>query len=350
MLGVPRADRRAARRGAVQEDRTIRPGIATLVLGLSLLASVVNAFDLQGHRGARGLAPENTLSGFAAALSLGVTTLEFDVGVTADGVVVVSHDRRLNPAIVRDADGSWLPDWGPALRELSRAELETFDVGRLNPANRYAARFPDQTPDDGARVPSLAEVIALTRKAGNDRVRFNMEPKLSPLRPDEALEPEAFARAVLDVLESEGVLHRATIQSFDWRTLRHVQRLAPAVPTAYLTAQQSWMDNVQKGRPGASPWTAGLDVDAHQGSIPRLVAAAGGKIWSPYHKEVDKSQLDEAHSLGLAVIVWTVDSPEDMRALIDLGVDGIITDYPDRLRRVLDEKGIPLPPATPVQP
>ncbi len=309
-----------------------------------------SGFDLQGHRGARGLMPENTLPAFAKALSLGVTTLEMDLGVTGDGVVVVAHDPRLNPAITRRADGSWLADWGPALSELGFAELKTFDVGRVDPSSRYARRFPNQAPVDGAAIPSLAEVIALTRKAGNDRVRFNVEIKTRPGEPDLTVEPEAFVRAVLDVLRKEGVARRASVQSFDWRALQYVQLIAPDVPTVYLSARQKWLDNIEIGRPGASPWTAGLDVDDVGGSVPRLVAAAGGRIWSPYHREIDGASLAEAHELGLVVIVWTVNDRAAMDALIDLGVDGIITDYPDRLREVLKDKGLKLPRPTPVDP
>ncbi len=327
-----------------------RLGMSAFITALLALVSAAHAFDLQGHRGARGLMPENTLPGFARALSLGVTTLELDVGVTRDGVVVVAHDPSLNPAITRGPDEAWLSAPGPALRDLSWAELGKYDVGRLDPATRYAARFPDQTPADGARIPSLAQVIALTRKAGNDRVRFNIETKVSPADPGLTPEPESLVRALLEVLRAEDVTHRASIQSFDWRTLRHVQRLSPAIPTAYLTAQQRWLDNVRKGRPGRSEWTAGLDVDDFEGSIPRLVAAAGGRIWSPYYKELDKAQLIQAHDLGLEVVVWTVNDRAVMHALIDLGVDGIITDYPDRLRRVLEERGIRPPPSTPVEP
>jgi len=126
--------------------------------------------------------------------------------------------------------------------------------------------------------------------------------------------------------------------------------VAPAITTAYLSAQQKWLDNIEKARPGASSWTAGFDVDAFGGSLPRLVKAAGGRVWSPFHKEVDAAQLEEAHRLGLRVVVWTVNEAERMGALIDLGVDGIISDYPDRLRRVLAEKGRPLPAPTPVEP
>ena len=155
---------------------------------------------------------------------------------------------------------------------------------------------------------------------------------------------------MLAVLEAEAIADRAQVQSFDWRTLRHVQSRAPGVATVYLSAQQEWLDNIRRGQDGPSPWTAGLDIDDFAGSIPRLVQAAGGRVWSPYYKEIDRAQLEEAHRLGLTVVVWTVNQPARMGALIDLGVDGIITDYPDRLRRVMREKGLPLPQPTPVAP
>ncbi len=317
---------------------------------LSRQSEAASDFDFQGHMGARGLIPENTLPSFAKALSLGVATLELDVGVTKDGVVVVSQGPRLHPALARGPDGKWLAGAGPAIRSLTFAELKAYDVGRLNPKHEYSGPLSHQEPLDGTRIPSLAEVIALTRKAGNDKVWFNVEIKLSPVEPHLALEPEAFADALLAVLRKEGVANRASIQSFDWRVLQYVQRVAPDIPTVYLSAQQDWLDNIQKGQPGPSAWTAGFDVDDHGGSVPRLIKAAGGKIWSPDHTQVDAAQLREAHDLGIEVVVWVVNDPTKMSALIDLGVDGIISDYPDRLRRVLKEKGVALPAPTPVEP
>ena len=143
---------------------------------------------------------------------------------------------------------------------------------------------------------------------------------------------------------------RVTIQSFDWRTLQEVQRRAPAMVTSYLSAQQDWLDTIRSGEAGPSPWTAGLDIDDHGGNVAALVAAAGGRVWSPYHREVDGARIEDAHARGLAVKVWTVNDEDRMNHLIDLGVDGIITDYPDRLRRVLAARGIDLPPPSPVQP
>ncbi len=319
--------------------------VTAIALGLTL-TSAAAAFDAQGHRGARGLAPENTLPAFAKALEIGVTTLELDVGISKDGHLVVSHNPRLHPAIVRTGDGRWLAGERLALRQLTLAEIKRYDVGRIDPASRLASRFPDQQPVDGTAMPTLSEVIALTRAAGNTTVRFNVETKLNPAEPDLTVGPQHFADILVAALRDGGIADRATVQSFDWRTLARVQVAAPEIPTVYLTAQQRWLDNIQKGRPGPSPWTAGHDIDAIGGSVPRLVEAAGGAIWSPYHRELDKAALDEAHGLGLQVVVWTVNRPDDMRRLIGIGVDGIITDYPDRLREVMAELDMPLPPAT----
>jgi glycerophosphoryl diester phosphodiesterase len=228
--------------------------------------------------------------------------------------------------------------------------VKTYDVGRLKPATPYAERHPEQAASDGERVPTLAEVFALAERAGNAEVRFNIETKLRPAEPDLAPAPEVFAAALLGVIAVHGMADRVTIQSFDWRTLREVQRRAPGMPTAYLTAQQEWLDNVRVGQVGPSPWTAGLDVDDFGGSLPRLVKAAGGRIWSPYYKDVSAGAIKAAHELGIKVVVWTVNASERMDRLIDMGVDGIITDYPDRLRAVIERRGLPMPTPTPVTP
>lgn len=308
------------------------------------------AFDLQGHRGARGLMPENTLPAFAAALSIGVATLELDVAVTSDGVVVVSHDPVLQPRMVRRPDGRFLLDPGPAIRALTFAELQRYDVGRINPNDRYSAQFPRQRAVDGTRIPRLTDVFALVRKAGNDWVRFNIELKSQPDRPDETLAPAALAETVIKLIRAEEMTERVTIQSFDWRTLKEVQRIAPEIPTVCLTAERDWLNNLQRRQPGASPWLAGLDLDAFGGSAPRLVQAAGCQVWSPFYRDLVTSDLPEAQELGLPVVIWTVNDEAEMGRLIDLGIDGIITDYPDRLRHVVQAKGLPVPPPTPVAP
>ena len=306
--------------------------------------------DLQGHRGARGLAPENTLAAFARALMLGVTTLELDTGVTRDGAVVVSHDSSLNPDLTRDAAGRWLDGPAPSLFSLTLAELRRYDVGRLRPGTPYAARFAEQEAADGQRIPTLTEVFALARRADNRAVRFNVETKLEPRHPELTPAPERFAEAVIAVVRSQGMAARTTLQSFDWRTLRHARRMAPEIPTVCLTTQQAGDDNVEAGRPGASPWLAGLDVDDFGGSVPRAAHAVGCAVWSPNARDLTPPALAQAHAEGLKVIVWTVNEEPEMDALIEAGVDGIISDYPDRLRRVAARRGLPLPAPTPVRP
>lgn len=299
---------------------------------------------MQGHRGARGLAPENTLAAFEKALALGVDTLELDVGVTKDGVVVVGHDPTLNPDITRGPDGQWLQARGAAIHELTYAELSRFDVGRAKPGSAYAGRYPEQVAADGQRMPRLEEVFDLARRAGKDKVRFNIETKTSPRSPAQTLPPDAFVRALLAEIRRAGMQSRSTIQSFDWRTLQVAQREAPEIPTVYLTAQQSWLDNVCTG-PAArnpriapadcaeSPWTAGFHLRDH-GSVPKLVKAAGGRIWSPAYQDLDAARLAEAKSLGLRVVVWTVNEPADIKRMIEIGVDGIISDRPDRVLKL----------------
>ena len=299
-------------------------------------------FDLQGHRGARGLAPENTIASFSTALAIGVTTLELDVGMTKDGVVVVHHDEWLNPDITRGADGAFLSQRGPAIYSLTLEELKRYDVGRLKPGTAYAASVPEQRPHDGARIPTLAEVFALGKRA--DHIRFNIETKLTPTSGADVPEPELFAKAVAAAVREAGFAERVSIQSFDWRILRVLRRIQPDLFRGGLTSERPDYDTIQRGKLGASPWTAGLDVAEFGGSVPRLVAAAGCRVWSPAFEDLTSECIAEASALGIRVIPWIVNEPDQMDRLVRMGVAGIITDYPDRLRRVLAANNVPLPP------
>ena len=325
----------------------LRP--AALAAALALMTAHAAAFDLQGHRGARGLAPENTLPAFARALSIGVTTLEMDAALTEDDVVVIAHDRRLNPDIARGADGRWLTGRTPAIRELTYHELQRYDVGRIKPGSDYSKRFPEQRRKDKVRIPTLQEVFELTRHARNPEVRFNIETKISPESPEDTAPPEVFVRALIKVVRDNGMAQRTTIQSFDWRTLAIAQKAAPEIATSYLSSQQQALDTILAGHREDSPWTAGIRFRDH-GSVPKMVKAAGGKIWSPNAVDVTEALVKEAKSLGLTVLPWTVNERVEMERLIDWGVDGLISDYPDRLREVMAAKNLPLPRATPVTP
>ncbi|MEO8304629.1 MAG: glycerophosphodiester phosphodiesterase [Betaproteobacteria bacterium] len=318
----------------------LRPAI--VIASLALCAASAWAFDLQGHRGARGLAPENTLAAFTRAQAIGVTTLETDLAVTRDGVLVISHDPFLNPDLVRDAEGRWLAIKGPPIRTLNLAELKRYDIGRLNPASAYARQFPEQQPADGQRFPALTELFDYVKSTGKP-LQFNLETKIRPDQPDETVDAATFARFVVDAVRGAGLANRATIQSFDWRTLVESKKLAPEIETACLTIESDGMDTVKRKSGLASPWHAGLDLSAYGGSLPRIAKAAGCATWSPFWRNVTPAAVAEAHGLGLKVLPWTVNDPADMARLIDMKVDGLISDYPDRLRKAMADKGLPLP-------
>jgi glycerophosphoryl diester phosphodiesterase len=306
------------------------------------------AFDLEAHRGGRALLPENTLPAFANALGIGIDTLELDVGVTADGEVVVSHERRLNPDLARDANGVYVAAPGAPLARLKLDEVKRYDVGQIRPDSNYAKQFPAQRAVPGTPIPTLKEVFALVRNSGNTGVRLNIETKIDPDHPDDTLDPQAFVASLLGVIDAEHFSDRVMIQSFDWRTLQLVQRQAPWIPTVYLTLQRGSAPTVARDR--ATSWTAGFNPADHGGSLPRTIKAAGGAIWSPYFGDVDAASITEAHNAGLRVVVWTVNKEDDMARMIEIGVDGIISDRPDLLRKMADEKGIALPKGTPVEP
>lgn len=302
-------------------------------------------FDLQGHRGARGLWPENTLAGFARTRALGVSTFELDCAVTHDGVVVISHDPRPNPDHTRDSQGRFLEAPGPPICTLSYAQLEQYDVGRLQPGTRYAGEFPAQHPVDGQRIPRLADLFALVAQLRDRVIRFNIEVKVFPLEPALTVAPDSFVSLLLENVRRAGLEARVTIQCFDWRILKRVQDLAPGIATGALTDQQGEDDTVYFGRPGPSPWLAGLDINDFGGSVPRLAQASGAQVWSPNYLDLTAPAVLEAHALGLRVIPWTVNVPKDMRRLVGLGVDGMISDRPDLLRGVLQQSGLKVPPA-----
>ena len=297
-------------------------------------------FDIEAHRGGRALRPENTLPAFANALSMGVDTLELDMGITKDGVVVVSHARGLNPDLARAPGGHYIVTGIPYI-ELTLSQIKAYDVGQIRPGSAYAAQFPEQLAVPGTRIPTLSEVFALVRRSGDKHVRLNIETKIDPRHPHESLDPEHFVAVVLALLRREHFGNRVMIESFDWHTLLLVQKLAPEIATVYLTQQTGPDSTVYADK--ASAWTAGYDPPNYGGSVARAVRAAGGKLWSPNYRDIDARAIAEAHELGVAVIAWTVNDARDMARLIDMGVDGIISDRPDVLRTVAAAKGIHVP-------
>jgi glycerophosphoryl diester phosphodiesterase len=319
---------------AVLVRRQLTAGAVGLQAAL-LLSFAAHAFDLQGHRGARGLLPENTLPAFQKALDLGVDTIECDMAITRDGVVVIHHDLWLNPDTTRGPDGKWLDARGPAINDLTFEELQGYDVGRLKPGTDYAKSFPDQKPVDGTRIPRLSDLFDLVKKSGNTWVGFDCETKVSPNERAATLPPAEFARKAISEIRKHGMAGRTMVQSFDWSTLQVIQEEAPEIRTMYLTSPRT-IAPAEGGN--SSPWLAGFGPTQTR-SVPQSVKAAGGKIWAPNQTYLTPALLAEARALGIAVIPWTVNDPAMIAKLLDMGVDGIISDRPDLVQAELKRRG-----------
>ncbi len=309
--------------------------------------------QVYAHRGARSFAPENTIPGYTTGLAIGTHWVDMDIVMTRDGEILVSHDIRLNPDIVRDASGAFITD-RKLVKNLTLAEVQLYDVGRMDPASPYSKFFPAQLGMDGVHMPTLREVIRYVNARTAGRVGFQIEFKTDPVNPDWTYTPAQFAAALYRVISEEGIVGTSEIQSFDWRCLYELQKLDARVKTAYLT---EW-DN-EPGTPNsfydpdpakAGLWTGGVLVKDHGNSIPQMVKDMGGTCWEPEDVELTKETLDEAHRLGLKVVVWTW--PEHsgttfdvalVSKLIEWGVDGIITDDPGLLISMLAARDCSLP-------
>lgn len=302
------------------------------------------------HRGGAGLRPENTLAAFANALDLGVDGFELDVHVAKDGTVVVFHDDALKSEIVRDADGHWIEPPLPLIKDLSFPQLQTYDIGRLKPQSKYGARYPQQMAVDGERIPRLADVIWLMKRSGSSE-RLWIELKSNFIHRARTVAPEAMAEAVIRVLKREKFMDRAVLVGFDWPALIAAKKLAPKIECWFTTLPQSWFGDApppaEQGPPGkaeldglralersAAPWTGGFDRAKH-GSVIKAAKAAGADGWFPFFADINRATLTEARDLGLKVGAWTVNEAPDLARLADLGVDGLCTDYPDRLGPIL---------------
>ncbi|WP_378734232.1 glycerophosphodiester phosphodiesterase family protein [Nocardia brasiliensis] len=350
--------------------RTYAVGVVVVLLTGFLTMAGASAgaprapFDLQAHRGGTALVVENTLAAFANALELGVRTLELDVQITADGYAVVTHDRDPSPDKCVDTAPAFPFDpkfpYVPGtrfIRDLTLAQVRTIDCGSLR-----SAAFPEQRTVPGARMPLLSEVFDLVHAYRADEVMLNIETKVEAGAPEQTAPREQFVHVVAAQVRQAHLENQVTIQSFDWGALMRMREVAPELPLVALTNGQQFL---QAGRPGASPWLGGIDIDDFPGSLQqKYVAAAAsfgadavspvhgspqdGSVTDPGYQPFTTGELVEAaHQHGMRVVPWTVDDRATMISLLDLGVDGLITNRPDLLRRILSERGYALPKAYP---
>jgi|SRR5579859_1811759 len=266
-----------------------------------------------------GLWPSNSLEGAQKCLGEPIDGIEIDVQLTADGHVVAHHDYHLSRHATR-LDGAWLAARGPALKALTLAELERYDVGTLRPGSEYAARYPHRTPADGVRIPTLPRLLDVLRAAEGPRRRIYIEIKTDPQDPDASPDPGAVTEAVIAAVEAADWVAHCKIIAFDWRVLRLSRMRNPAIATAHLTIPASLAGGVTPLANGDSPWTDGCDPRRHGGSDLAAIRAHGGMEWSPYFTDVTAERMDEARALGLRVGPWGLSKGEDIDRMLDLGV------------------------------
>lgn len=212
---------------------------------------------------------------------------------------------------------------------MALTQLQHFDCERINQATAYAAQFPAQLAHDGERMPTLAAVFELVKGEGAAEVRFNIETKISPLELEASVSPGAMTQAVFDVVRTFGMQSRVTVQSFDRRSLKSEQAFEPGMPTACLSSQSAAANTLQTGQ-----WTTGLRLADFE-SVPAMVKAACCSPWSPNQAALSEAAVKQAHEHSLQVLPWTVNAEPDIKRLIGWVVDGIVTDYPGRLRRIM---------------
>jgi len=277
------------------------------------------AVDLQGHRGARGLRPENTIAAFEFGIRNHMTTIELDTNVTKDRHLIVYHDSQINSALCLDKDGN--PAAPVHVKDLNLAALKELDCGSLQ-----NEKFPEQVPIEGTRLISLAEFFDFVKSYEEQHeihppLKFNVEMKL----PEDASKHEMVeaAQIMVRTIEDAGVRDRTTIQSFSPEAISEVKAIGPKFRTSAL---------FEPTRFNGLKLILGLNADRY--AIVEHALDAGADIISPYYLYVTSEFVQHCHLKNIEVLPWTVNKEKTMKKMLDYGVDGIISDYPDRLHRV----------------
>ena len=330
---------------------TIYSGYNNIDISTTYAKVNYDVFDLEAHRGGRDVRPENTLYSYAYAIELGATSIECDMQLTKDGQIVMSHNPILNSDITRDENGNYIENNKYDIRLMTVDELKKFDVGVMDPncGEYYDLHGKTQFTYD-AKIPTLEELMQLIQSYGDKNIVLYIETKSYP-DPASAgyknnADPKKFVEVFNNIVKKYDMEDRVVLQSFDWQTLIEMKKLNPNISTSALWQEQpSWgrdSESLRRYEKKKSPWLGGLDIKDYQGNPVKAAHAIGADIISPYYTEISKQDVDEAHSLGMKVVPWTVNNEKDMNMLLDMGVDGIISDKPWLLKQVLEKRNIKL--------
>ena len=300
---------------------------------MKMILSKPDYIKIYGHRGARGVLPENTLESFKYLFENNIHAYETDILISKDFIPVITHDFRLDPSYTKDINDNWIDDENIKIIDLTYDQILQFDVGALNKLSKYGRKFINQKSLQNQKIPKLSELLKLTSDNIVEDLLINLEIKSTPIEKNLTPEPDEMVKIIIDEVSRSNLEDRIIYSSFDWRVLREIKERDSKIPRAYLTsgARGKIYDK--------SPW---LDfTPLHNGvELPELISALGGSAWHPNYKDVNKEIVQISHDKGLPVNVWTVNRESDMLRMIDYGVDGIMTDYPLKLKELCERKNI----------
>ena len=303
-----------------------------------MILSKPNHIKIYGHRGARGDLPENTLESFKYLFENNINAYETDILISKDLVPVITHDFRLDPSFTKDNEGNWIEDENIKIFDLTYEELSKFDVGSVNKLSRYGRRFINQKKLENQRIPKLSDLLDLSSKNKSEKLLINLEIKSTPEEENLTPEPEDTVKLIMNDINESSLKDKIIISSFDWRTLSVIKNQYPEIPRAYLTQHLTGI-NINQTIYNRSPWLSFLPYyEDHE--LPKIIKSQGGKAWHPYRKDITKKLVDISHQEELPVNVWTVNKEYEMLKMVEYGVDGIMTDYPLRLKELCEKENI----------
>ena len=269
---------------------------------------------IYAHRGGAGLYPESTLYAYEHVIKMGVDVIDMDICMSKDQELIVSHTPYLDPELTRDAEDHYLSLDKLLIKELTVDDLKRYNVGQIKPGSLREKECPQQKSLETARIPTLKEVIDLAKELTQNTMRYQIEIKYNVAEHRIFTPARHLIEATLDFLYKENIVHLTEIQCFDWDVLIQLALLEPSLKTAFLSPSYNYHFNL---------------------SLPQTINHLGGTIWGPDYHTLSEESLLEAKHLGLKIVPWTVNDPDIMQQLINSEVDGIITDRPDLLRKIL---------------
>ena len=304
-----------------------------------MILSKPNHIKIYGHRGARGDLPENTLPSFKYLFDNKITAYETDILITKDNIPVITHDFRLDPSFTKDNLGNWIKDKNIKIFDLTFEELQNFDVGSINKLSGYGRRFINQKKLENQKIPSLSELLELSSKYYDENLIINLEIKSTPIEENLTPKPREYVKLVIDEVKKSKISENIIISSFDWRILKELANQSPEISRGYLTYEQEMGIKIKKMTYDKSPWMNFLPSPNNL-ELPKIIKNLGGQAWHVYRKDITKKSIEIAHEENLIVNVWTVNKEYDMLTMIDYGIDGIMTDYPLRLKELCEKRNI----------